>query len=63
MTVAGADRSETERIPALTGLRAVAAGWVLVFHICVVQGISALSGIHRRDLGVDIFCVLRGFLL
>lgn len=63
MTVAGADPSETERIPALTGLRAVAAVWVLVFHICVVQGISARTGIHRGYLGVDLFFVLSGFIL
>ncbi len=63
MTVAGADRSETERIPALTGLRAVAAAWVLVFHVCVVLGISARTGIHRGYLGVDLFFVLSGFIL
>lgn len=63
MTVAGADPSETGSLPALTGLRAVAAAWVLAFHICVVLGISSRIGIHRGYLGVDLFFVLSGFIL
>jgi peptidoglycan/LPS O-acetylase OafA/YrhL len=62
-------------VPALTGLRGVAAGWVLVFHLWQFSGSPALA-IHVAGsvidftplascgfLGVDLFFGLSGFLL
>ena len=59
-----------ERLPALTGLRGLAALWVLVFHAWALSGaaahglpapVEALLG--AGWLGVDVFFVLSGFLL
>jgi peptidoglycan/LPS O-acetylase OafA/YrhL len=62
-----------ERVPALTGVRALAAGWVLLFHAWIVAGSPrvalpgtgiALSGVFSTGwLGVDLFFVLSGFVL
>lgn len=62
-------------VPALTGLRGVAAGWVLLFHLWQFSGSPALA-IHIAHqtfdftplvacgfLGVDLFFGLSGFLL
>ena len=58
------------RLPALTGLRGLAALWVLVFHARALSGaagdglpapMAALLG--AGWLGVDVFFVLSGFLL
>jgi peptidoglycan/LPS O-acetylase OafA/YrhL len=59
-----------DRIPALTGLRGVAALWVLIFHAWALAG-PASSGLPAPAtvlfgagwLGVDVFFVLSGFLL
>ncbi|MEZ5465836.1 MAG: acyltransferase [Lysobacteraceae bacterium] len=58
-------------IPALTGLRGVAALWVLVFHAwqfagappCSPFGIPLSSLLGSGWMGVDLFFVLSGFLL
>ena len=59
------------KIPELTGIRGVAACWVLLFHIWLVSGSPNVS-VWRFDLtplfscgwaGVDLFFVLSGFAL
>ena len=56
-------------IPSLTGLRGVAALWVLGFHVCKIAGASgAVWASHGGVLtfgwtGVDLFFVLSGFIL
>lgn len=54
-------------LPALTGLRGIAAAWVLVFHLFQFSGspdlgpLTSLAGCGY--MGVDLFFVLSGFLL
>ena len=56
-------------LPALTGLRAVAAGWVVLFHyrddlLALVPGLAPLDTFMRAGyLGVDLFFPLSGFVL
>ena len=56
-------------LPALTGLRAVAAVWVVLFHyrddlLALVPGLAPLDTFMRAGyLGVDLFFPLSGFLL
>lgn len=53
-------------IKALTGLRGVAAGWVVLHHLCRVPGyeVPVLQGVLLRGyLAVDLFFVLSGFVL
>src|SRR6266567_7058688 len=45
-------------IPALTGLRGVAAAWVALFHLTV--GVPIL---RYGDMGVDVFFILSGYVL
>jgi peptidoglycan/LPS O-acetylase OafA/YrhL len=70
----GADdvsRAPASYLPALTGLRGVAACWVLIFHVWefsgsppVAIGMLDLTPIARNGfMGVDLFFVLSGFLL
>ena len=47
-------------IPALTGLRGVAAVWVVLFHLELG---STIPIVRHGDLGVDVFFVLSGFIL
>jgi peptidoglycan/LPS O-acetylase OafA/YrhL len=49
---------ERPNIPALTGLRGVAAAWVALFHLTV--GVPIL---RHGDLGVDVFFILSGYVL
>jgi peptidoglycan/LPS O-acetylase OafA/YrhL len=61
------------RIDALTGVRALAAGWVVAYHLWLVAAkpVIALPGLHvdltplaaMGWLGVDLFFVLSGFVL
>ncbi len=67
--------ADVERVPALTGVRALAAGWVLLYHAWLIAGSPrvalalpgtsvALSGVFATGwLGVDLFFVLSGFVL
>ena len=71
MSTVGADREQ--HVDALTGVRALAAGWVVVYHLWLNAGHPALVVplIHidlvplvtMGWLGVDIFFVLSGFVL
>lgn len=64
-------RPEQDYLPPITGLRGVAAGWVLLFHAWQFAGGPALvlAGVDLTPLlasgyfGVDLFFVLSGFLL
>src|SRR5258705_5569923 len=47
-------------IPALTGLRGVAAFWVVLFHM---EWGSSIPIIEKGYLGVDVFFILSGFVL
>ncbi len=64
---AGGSSSHSSRIPALTGLRAVAALLVVGTHAAFATGYLThgyLGGIYARlEIGVAIFFVLSGFLL
>ena len=60
----------TQGIPSLTGLRGIAAAWVLLFHIglqaryvdpLIGQVLSTVAG--GGFLGVDFFFVLSGFVI
>ncbi|HTR56918.1 MAG TPA: acyltransferase [Casimicrobiaceae bacterium] len=65
-TAAAARIAAAERIPALTGVRALAAGWVLVFHAWKVSAsppVSLHAIFSTGWLGVDLFFVLSGFVL
>lgn len=67
------DRSSAARdyFPSLTGLRAIAAGWVVLFHLWLlatapvvrVFGLDLTPLFACGYLGVDLFFVLSGFLL
>lgn len=64
-------RSLPDYAPALTGLRGVAAGWVLLFHLWQFMGtprlalgpLDATPLFARGHLGVDLFFVLSGYLI
>jgi peptidoglycan/LPS O-acetylase OafA/YrhL len=67
----GISRTPDGYLPALTGLRGIAACWVLIFHLWEFSGSPTLA-ISIVDLtpvarfgfiGVDLFFVLSGFLL
>ena len=71
----GSPERASDYVPALTGLRGVAAGWVLLFHLWQFSG-SPVLAIHLANLvvdftplvacgflGVDLFFGLSGFLL
>ena len=59
--------AERRRFPGCDGLRAVAAGTVLFFHVATLTGLDGRSGLGKYffqlDVGVDVFFVLSGFLL
>ena len=61
---------QPEEIRALTGLRILAALWVVVFHFSFTPGLATewfwrpfMPEIARGDLGVDLFYVLSGFVI
>ena len=64
-------RGEPAYFPSLTGLRGVAAGWVMVLHLWMLGGgpqvqpfgIRLTPLFYGGGLGVDLFFVLSGFLL
>ena len=64
---AGESAVHDRYLPALTGLRGIAAAWVLVFHLYQYSGspdlgpLTSLAGCGY--MGVDLFFVLSGFLL
>lgn len=56
-------------IPSLTGLRGLAAAWVLLSHLCLVAPafgavwLGQAAILSRGWIGVDLFFVLSGFML
>ncbi len=72
-TPAASGTRYASRVDALTGVRALAAGWVVAYHLWLNAAKPALSiGALRIDfvpfvsmgwLGVDIFFILSGFVL
>jgi len=64
---AGDAAARNNYLPALTGLRGIAAAWVLLFHLYQYSGspdlgpLTSLAGCGY--MGVDLFFVLSGFLL
>jgi peptidoglycan/LPS O-acetylase OafA/YrhL len=63
----GRDTRTQSILPSLTGVRGVAAWWVVIYHF---HGMIPLSGwefahtlIDRGDLAVDLFFVLSGFII
>ncbi|MFM0505055.1 acyltransferase family protein [Paraburkholderia caffeinilytica] len=54
-----------EKLDNLTGVRAFAALWVVVFHFRLGDGMSAIGGpiLDSGYIGVDVFFVLSGFIL
>ncbi len=49
-------------IPALTGLRGVAALWVVLYHMAFASSLD-VPVLDRGYLGVDVFFILSGFIL
>jgi peptidoglycan/LPS O-acetylase OafA/YrhL len=56
------NQQATGNLPALTGLRGVAAVWVLLFHVFKFQSVG-LQIADQGYAGVDIFFLLSGFIL
>jgi peptidoglycan/LPS O-acetylase OafA/YrhL len=60
----GRKRGAAERLPALTGIRAFAAGLVLLYHIDQVIGGALAQPIFKHGyVGVDLFFVLSGYII
>ena len=59
--------ADRRQFPGCDGLRALAAGTVLFFHVATLTGLTGRSGagpyFFQLDVGVDVFFVLSGFLL
>ena len=59
--------ADRRRFPGCDGLRALAAGTVLFFHVATLTGLNTRTGagkyFFQLDVGVDVFFVLSGFLL
>lgn len=59
----------TRRIGALTGIRGIAALWVVAFHLATVADIGGMVKVERLpvlrsgNMGVDLFFILSGFVL
>ena len=67
-TTSGAGATDLSTLPSLDGLRAVAAGLVVLTHVAFLTGFGTNSGLAghlwaRGDFGVAIFFALSGFLL
>ena len=64
-----APQGKSSNIPSLTGVRGIAALWVLAFHLQSFSpqlGIAPLGGLPLLGggwAGVDLFFVLSGFVL
>jgi peptidoglycan/LPS O-acetylase OafA/YrhL len=56
------NRQPTGNLPALTGLRGIAAVWVLLFHVFKFQALG-IPLVAQGYAGVDIFFLLSGFIL
>jgi peptidoglycan/LPS O-acetylase OafA/YrhL len=68
--VPGSPAAGGGELRALTGLRAVAAAWVVLFHFhfTALPGVAVVSGllgplVTQGALGVDLFFVLSGFVI
>ena len=66
MTPPASGRTAIPDLPALTGIRAIAAGMVLFLHLNQAipnAGLGGLAFVHYGYLGVDVFFVLSGFII
>ncbi|SAL18196.1 acyltransferase [Caballeronia cordobensis] len=56
-------RVDASQIPALDGLRGLAAMWVFLCHVQILTGMKSIPILSYGELAVDLFMFLSGFLM